>query len=379
MKQIIKSSSGMAGLYLVFHNVPLKETPGYRGVSHLVEHLLCKCYDHLQTKLQALCIDANAYTSSNEVVFHFTGLSKPLEEMQDELIKLFEDYEITEEDFHKEVKIVLQEYETYFNDQQFNHIYNLNRLLFNKYGALGERGDLQNLTFENFNKFYKEHFSKPDDIYYISAEDAAMYHPEPKGKAKELIGNYELKLATKHDNFIYEPGSEIANQSSLLFISPIFDIQGSTAKLICGILGEGLASPLYQEIREKRGLTYGVGLDVVIIDNQYTIRFDSMTTHDNVDKITELFQEVMGNLDKYFTQDRFNVMKGHYIIQRKINEVFNYKTIRRYIEPNSFQLLRHIDIFDYNETLRIAKEICNPDNFYYSVDVKEFAEHLALK
>jgi predicted Zn-dependent peptidase len=61
------------------------ETSENYGTAHLMEHMICKSYDHMRSTLTRLSVDNNAYTSNNHVVFWFKGLNESLKELGQEL------------------------------------------------------------------------------------------------------------------------------------------------------------------------------------------------------------------------------------------------------------------------------------------------------
>jgi predicted Zn-dependent peptidase len=69
----LKSQTDLSGFYVSFEGSTNLEEKGNYGISHLMEHLLCKNFDHLQDDFDRNAIDWNAYTSSNEIVFHWVG------------------------------------------------------------------------------------------------------------------------------------------------------------------------------------------------------------------------------------------------------------------------------------------------------------------
>ena len=65
----LKSETELSGFYVVYEGSTNLEKKGWFGISHLMEHLMCKNFDHLQEDFAKDGIDWNAYTSSNEIVF----------------------------------------------------------------------------------------------------------------------------------------------------------------------------------------------------------------------------------------------------------------------------------------------------------------------
>ena len=167
----LKSQTDLSGFYIVYKGSTNIETPGIRGISHLTEHLMCKAYEHLQDEFERKGIAWNAYTSSNEIVFFFTGLSEYLSPYRQIVLDLLQNFRPTETQFADELRIVIEEYKDYFSNQQYSHGLNLARKLFNDYDSIGSLNDLQNLTYSDILAFIDKQYSAPTKIINVSKED----------------------------------------------------------------------------------------------------------------------------------------------------------------------------------------------------------------
>ena len=74
----IKSKTDLSYLYLVYNTSSSLEKEGYRGISHLVEHVMCEKLKEHEDEMSSDGINFNAYTSSNRVVFHMDGLERKM-------------------------------------------------------------------------------------------------------------------------------------------------------------------------------------------------------------------------------------------------------------------------------------------------------------
>ena len=121
----LKSQTDLSGFYVVYEGSTNLEKPGWYGISHLLEHLVCKSFDHLQEDFDKDGIDWNAYTSGNEIVFYLTGLDEKVNKWKGEFMDLLGQFNVTKEEFENERKIVLEEYMDAFNSQTEVHMLNL--------------------------------------------------------------------------------------------------------------------------------------------------------------------------------------------------------------------------------------------------------------
>ena len=151
----LKSQTNLSGFYIMYEGSTNLEVPGNYGISHLMEHLICKTFFHLLEDFDRDSIDWNASTDSNQIIFYFTGIESKLDKYRNKILKAISEFNITKSQFENERNIVLSEYEDSFNDQSEIHSLNLYRKLFNDYGPIGLRSDLEGLKFMDCIKFFE--------------------------------------------------------------------------------------------------------------------------------------------------------------------------------------------------------------------------------
>ena len=141
------------------------------------------------------------------------------------------------------------------------------------------------------------------------------------------------------------------------------------------MLSYGLASPLYQEVREKKGLVYYVSCYLSILNKQAINVISTLTSNDNVDEVNNSIKEVLTNPDKYITQDRIDVIKDYYMVRKQKSEILRYKNVNDIINDNQTVY----DVLD-NITLDKIKEVYQKyysfDTYRISVDKTEFKREL---
>lgn len=150
----LKSETDLSGFYLVYHGSTLLEKPGTYGISHLMEHLMCKTFEDLLNAFDEDGISWNAYTDTDVVVFLFTGLDQYINKWKYEIYERMQKFVITQEMLDNERMIVLEEYKDAFNAQSDAHVCNLHRKLFASYNAIGQRESLETLTLQDCKDFF---------------------------------------------------------------------------------------------------------------------------------------------------------------------------------------------------------------------------------
>jgi len=362
----LKSQTDLSGFYIFYNGSTNLERKGIYGISHLGEHLMCKAYEHLQDEFERKGISWNAYTSSNEVVFYFTGLDEYLSPYRDVVLNLLNNFMPTEEQFINEKRIVLEEYKDSFNDQMSSHYLNLSRKLFNDFDPIGERGDLENMTYQDMVDYVSLQYHRPTKIINVSKHSEYTTDSEfvPRDVDREIkFGNYVVP---------YELGNEFKDKTSVIMLSPIIESDYSYIMFICEMLSGGLQSPLYQEVREKRGLTYGIYCNISRICKKGLIAISVLTSNSKVDEVIDTVKLVIDNPDTYLTQERFDIVREGMIVRKKKGDINRYNSVSRWLNPIEW------DVYDILDTLTLekVKEVYNKhfdfNKMYISNDKKEF-------
>lgn len=359
----LKSETDLSGFYILYKGSVKNERKGWYGLSHCMEHLLCHTFDDLLDDFDKDGIMNNAYTSDNEVVFYFTGLDEYLNKYKDKIIERILKFNVSEETFLNEKKIVLQEYKRYFNEQDSAHYFNLLRTSFNTYGPIGLKEDLENLTYQDCLDYFDLQFSKPHKIINVSKYsdyNTDIEFAEDKEDEIMVLGDY--------DNPIEEHSSK-NGVASMLNVSNVVTEDFAKITFICDMLGSGLKSPLYQEIREKRGLVYSLRCSLSrLTDKCGTIMVSALSTTDNVEIYQNTLRDILNDPDKHMTKERFDIIKENIKIKIKKRNINKYSNPDTEIIPNEWLIDHIIDDLTYDDVMEIYDKYFKYENFYKSIN-----------
>jgi len=362
----VKSQTDLSGLHIVFRGGVQKERKGFFGVQHLCEHIFFKSLEPLLNDFDRDGISNNAYTSDNEVVVYFTGLDEYLSKYRETILEKILSFEVTEEQFNSERLVVIQEYTMYFNKQEYSHSLNLNRRLFGTFGPIGLKEDLDNLTYDDFMNYFKENFSKPHLIINVSKNSEFKTDIEFATDTFDKIyhyGQFDVAL---------EPYTGRNGKSSIIYLSEIITEDLAYVDFICDMLGMGLQSPLYKIIRSENSLCYYVNCSLDrMTDLCGTITISSETSDANVEEFEKLTAQVLGNPEKYMTQERFDIVKQALEINLKKAEINRYSNVGKYITPIEWQVEPILESITLEKVMEIYKKYFDFNKFYKSVDTKE--------
>lgn len=360
----IKSNTPFGGFYIIFKGSVANETEKNYGISHLMEHLICKNIDDMLSDFARDGIDWNAYTGDNEIVFHFTGLEKYLTPYKKTILDKLLAFKTTKAQLENEVKIVLQEYNNYFTNQPYAHFFNLNRRKFDYFSPIGSAAALKKITLDDCAEYFELQYSKPTTIINISP--AGMLFEE----TVDMQPNYKnLTLKKENPNAEIELLSQFKETSSIINYK-LMSNKVKEHKIICAILGEGLESPLYKLIREEKGLTYYVSC--YLIDSYKDTPILNITSELSDNNVPAFQAAVKEVLSKDLSEERFEVIRSSRRVKLEEAEILNYRTVQKYIEPDHYIDLDFINSMDYHTINKIYREEYH--DLIESVDKKEFPQ-----
>ncbi len=363
----LKSQTDLSGFYVVYEGSTNLEKKGWYGISHLMEHLMCKNFDHLQEDFDKDGIDWNAYTSGNEIVFYLTGLDEKVNKWKGEFMDLLGQFNVTKEQFENERNIVLEEYMDAFNDQTQTHMLNLSRKLFNDYDPIGLREDLEGLKFMDCLNYFELQYAKPTKIINVS-KNKKYKNSELEFAERQIVKN----VAFGDHKTPLELNNDFKDKTSLVMLSPIIEEDFAYVHFINAMLSLGLKSPLYQEIREKRGLVYYVHCYQSRMNQQGINTIATQTSNKNFNACVDSVKEVISNPKKHLTKDRFDLVKDYYKVRMKKDEILRYKNVNQWINPEGWSVYDIIDKVDFKKVKSVYDKYYDFDKFYISSDKKEF-------
>ena len=327
---------------------------------------MCKNFDHLQEDFDRDGISWNAYTSSNEIVFYLTGLEDKVNKWKGKFVDLLGEFNVTKEEFENERNIVLEEYMDSFNEQTQCHMLNLSRKLFGDFEPIGLKEDLKKLKFMDCLNFFELQYSKPTKIINVSKTD--YKNPTLDFAERTIVKN----ISYGNHNVPLELNNEWKDKTSIIILSPIISEDFAYIHFINAMLSLGLKSPLYQEIREKRGLAYYVHCYQSRVNEQSVNTISTQTSNRNFNAVIEAVEGVLKNPKKYLTKDRFNLVKDYYTVRKQKDEILRYENVNQWINPKGWSVYDILDEVNLKKIMEVYDKYYQFDNFYISNDKKEF-------
>lgn len=247
------------------------ETPENNGVSHFIEHMLFKGTEKRSSKKISQIFDAiggqlNAFTGKECTCFYSKTLSDYLELSLDVLSDMYFNSLFSENEMALEKNVILEEIDMYedapeelVNDIMSETVWS-NSL---KYPILGSSKNIQEMTREKIIDYKTKNYTFDRLVISIAGnfEDKKLL----KYLNKYFNRENENKSEIKYEKNEFNAGNVIKNkdieQAHICIGYPGLKSRDELVYPMLAlnlVLGGGMSSRLFQEVREKRGLAYSV-------------------------------------------------------------------------------------------------------------------------
>ena len=265
----------------------LHESRLLNGISHVVEHMAFKgtrsrnC-QRINLDAERLGAEVNAYTDKDHTAFHIEGLPRDLNTFVHLLSDIVLNSTFPEDELERERQVIQHEF-TEVEDDPVEMAFQLfDRASFGLHPAgqpvIGNRANLKRFTRADLLTYVQRQYTAGNVVVaaagpvdfdaYVAAVEAA-FGAMPQGPANTLTGPSWLG-GLKLRRMAGSPQCHTV----LGFEAPsLVDDRHVPYVLAAALLGEGMSSPLLDEIRERRGLAYhtACSADILPVAGQFVI------------------------------------------------------------------------------------------------------------
>lgn len=248
------------------------ELPEEHGISHLMEHMAFKGTSHMNAREIAEAFDMmggdiNAYTSHEHTVFY----AKVLKEYAGDALKLLcnivADATLDEKEIAREQEVILQEIAMHMDtpDSIAFDLFQENAFQNQPLGRsiLGTKQSVASHTREALQHFIAKHYQASrmvvtaagavDHIQTRAIVEAAFRHLPMQDTLQPLV-NAQYTCGTRYEDKLLEQVQLIMGFEAVA----ASHTDHMALQVFSTLLGGGMSSRLFQEIREERGLAYHV-------------------------------------------------------------------------------------------------------------------------
>ena len=247
------------------------ETKEINGISHFVEHMVFKGSKkrtsvQISEEIEDVGGHNNAYTSKEFTAFYAKMLKNDVELALDVIADFVLNPTFPEDEMEKEKSVVVQEIKQaidtpddiifdYFNECAFPN-QALGRAI------LGPKENVCSFTPEILRNYMKTNYASNNTVVVAVGN---VKHENFVEMVKSRMDNYQEKTSFKTEPQVYKGGfyqeKRPIEQAYVLLGFNGFEYKNPLyypVSIFSTILGGGMSSRLFQEIREKRGLAYSV-------------------------------------------------------------------------------------------------------------------------
>lgn len=248
------------------------ERQGYEGISHFIEHMFFKGTEkrsarELAESLESVGGQLNAFTTKEYTCFYAKVLDEDLNLAIDVLSDMFFNSLFDPKEIEKEKKVVIEEIKMY-EDSPDELIHDLfSEFVWNDHSLgkpiLGTEKSIRSLSREKVLDYLGHHYA-PDNL--VIAVAGNIKHEDVVAKLAERYGSFKrggkrLLEGTPQGQAVERFITKDTEQAHLILGVPGLgqdDPDIYPMHVFNNVLGGGLSSRLFQEIREQRGLAYSV-------------------------------------------------------------------------------------------------------------------------
>lgn len=271
-----------------------------KGIAHFIEHLCFKgtkkrTVKEIAEEIESKGGELNAFTHEEMTAYHARIPSSELKVAMDVLFDIFFDPLFPEEELKKEASVVCEEIKMYRDNPRAFVMDKIKSNLYEK-----PFGDFIAGNEKNVRSFTRDKIKKIHDSFYVPFNSILIVvgnnsFKEVCNLAESLIPNKKGKKF-KTPKIILSNKKEIFNRKgieqtnlAIAFHFPTSDKKESyAAEVFSSILGKGMSSKLFTEVREKKGLVYGIKTELDMGKNYSYFVIWAGTDKDKVQEVIEI-------------------------------------------------------------------------------------------
>ena len=279
------------------------ENARLNGISHVVEHMAFKGTlerDCQQINLDAerLGADVNAHTDKDHTAFQMSGLGRDAGRFVAMLGDIVRHCTFPEAELERERQVILHEY-LEDEDDALSTAYKLfDRTCFGTHPVgqpvIGTRRNIQRFTRADLLEYVQRQYTGANTIVGIAGaiDPEAMQRAAETTFADVVAGEPNMVAPPDYLGGIASRRQSGCNQTHVVLGFPIPSLRDDdpTGSVAAALFGEGMSSPLMDQIRERRGLAYYAACTAEEreLSGQFVVEASTVPEH-----VDELFIEVM--------------------------------------------------------------------------------------
>ncbi len=250
----------------------IDETPKYAGISHFVEHMMFKGTENRSAKqisgdIEKIGASMNAFTGKEATCYYVKSVAENYRPAADVIIDMLEHSLFEKKELDRERRVICEEIkmgedqpDDLAHDKFVTSLFRGEKL---SNSITGTRGSLERITHNVMKKYVEDQYTRDSMVISVAGRF------DPDDVCEFFSGRFQSLKAKKpglvQEKSEYVPAVHVVKkdiQQSHLCLGTraitLDDERSYAFQIMNSILGGGMSSRLFQNIREERGLAYSV-------------------------------------------------------------------------------------------------------------------------
>jgi predicted Zn-dependent peptidase len=363
------------------------ETAEQNGISHFLEHMAFKGTDRRSAKDIAESFDniggfLNASTSREHTVYYAKVLKQNTDIAIDVLADILQHSVFDKKELERERGVILQEVamtldtpddiifdyfqETAYKDQALGR------------PVLGSNANISSFTSEDMNNFMGTHYSVDDILFSVAGNIEHNQVIDLANKHFTSLKSYQrpIKQPASYTGGSYVQSRDLEQVHLVLGFEGVSYLSSDlyAIQILSILLGGGMSSRLFQEVREKRGLAYTVYSFNSTFLETGTFGIYASTDPNDVAELVNVISSVLTEtahsiteeeLQRAKTQASSSLLMGYESSSFRADEMGrNMSCLGRHLTKK--EILQHIDDVSQKDLVRLLMQIPQQSNLTIS-------------
>lgn len=261
-----------------------------------------------------------ASTNNNVSTYHTSYSGSCLSQKLPRLLQLYGDLTrhplMPEDEFEPSQRVCLQELYAQQDDLSQMTLRKLRQQFFGETLGRWPDGELEQvelLSYDDVTAFYQNHFEAQDMIVSVAGH---FDWDQVSAQVDSIWGDWSTgqrtRLQPNHGGLGYHHIEQDSQQTHIALAAPTLPFGTDDHFLIrcaVGVLGDGMSSRLFQEVREKRGLCYTVSAGINTLKDAACITAYAGTTSARAQETLDTMADVIHQMRDGVTEDELRRLK----------------------------------------------------------------------
>lgn len=363
------------------------EEDNIAGVSHFIEHTVFRKTEKRNIKeikkpLEEVGGSLNAFTARNLTLFYSKVPSRNINIAIEILSDLTFNASLNNEDIEKEKKVILEEISMYEDDPVDQIFENLFKNVYDdNFGRpiIGYRETVKKMDENILREYYQKNFipentivsvvgnfEEDEIIDYLESIEINRKQNKPNEIMSPIISKEEINVVkTKKD----------LSQNYLVYAyeaPPKYSKDYYATLVLNTLMGSGMSSLLFTNIREEAGLVYEVASDYNSYNDSGLFMIFAATSNENLENYKEKLGQITDNIyQREDLEDWVNYGKqrliGKLTIDIETNMAYGMKILDLYLTygkiVNIDEIVKKVEKVTLEDVKRVAKDIFTNTRF----------------